>query len=138
LEIEAEITIHALQLGLPAGEIQTPYKERPDGLVSNLNTIKDDIRILSAILLLFIYVRPIVFFGMIGTFLALVSLGLGIPICLHFIDTGLMPRLPTPLLAAALGLLVSLCLACRTILDGVTRSRLETKRCWYLLSGSMR
>lgn len=136
-EIEAEITIHALQLCLPAAEIETPYQERPPGSVSKLNTFKDGFRILHTILLLFIYVRPMAFFGILFSLFAVISLILGLPIIIHFMQTSLVPRFPTAILAASLGLLASLCLACGVILDSVSRSRLETKRCWYLIAGSL-
>lgn len=135
-EIEAEITIHTLQLGIPMAEIETPYQERPPGSTSKLNTIKDGLSILRTILLLFIYVRPMAFFGTLFIFLSLISLILGVPIIIHFIQTGFVPRMPTAILAASSGLLASLSLACGIILDSVSRSRLEAKRCWYLIATS--
>lgn len=137
-EIEAEITIHALQLGLPCDEIETSYQERPPGSVSKLNTIRDGLRILRTILLLFLYVRPMAFFGILFILLAMISLTLGIPVTINFLHTGLVPRMPTAILAASLGLLASLCLTCGIILDSVSRSRLESKRCWYLIAASTR
>lgn len=136
-EIEAEMTIHALQLSLPCAEIETAYQERPPGSVSKLHTFKDGLRILRTILLLFLYVRPMAFFGILFILFSLLSLILGLPITLTFIQTGLVPRFPTAILAASLGLLGSLCLACGIILDSVSRSRLETKRCWYLIAALM-
>lgn len=132
-EIETEITIHALQLGLPLHEIATSYHERPDGSVSKLKTLKDGIRILRTIILLFLYVRPMAFFGSLFLVLTVLSLTLGLPVVFHFMYTGLVPRLPTAVLAAALGLLASLSLACGIVLDSVSRARLETKKLWYLL-----
>ncbi len=135
-EIETEMTIHALQLGIPSAEIDTPYQARPPGSTSKLHTITDGLRILSTVLLLFLYIRPMVLFGLLFLFLACTSLLLGTPVIIHFIQTGLVPRMPTAILAASLGLLASLSLACGIILDSVSRSRLETKRCWYLMAAS--
>jgi glycosyltransferase involved in cell wall biosynthesis len=45
-EIETELTIHALELGLPVAEIDTPYYARPAGSASKLNTWGDGFRIL--------------------------------------------------------------------------------------------
>lgn len=135
-EIETEITIHALQLGIPSAEIETPYQERPPGSTSKLHTINDGLRILRTILLLFLYIRPMIFFGLLFTLCMSIALVLGGPIILHFIHTGFVPRLPTAVLAASFGLLASLCLACGIILDSVSRSRLENKRCWYLMTAS--
>lgn len=132
-EIETEITIHALQLGIPIAEIETPYQERPSGSVSKLKTIQDGFRILRTILLLFIYIRPMAFFGILFLTLAALSLILGLPIVVYFVHHGLVPRMPTALLAASLGLLAFLSLTCGIVLDSVSRARLETKKLWYLL-----
>jgi glycosyltransferase involved in cell wall biosynthesis len=136
-EIETEITIHALQLCLPSAEIETIYQERPPGSASKLNTFKDGFRILRTILLLFLYVRPMAFFGILFIIFSVLTFILGIPITITFMKTGLVPRLPTAILAVSSGLLASLCLSCGIILDSVSRSRLETKRCWYLIAASM-
>ena len=135
-EIETEITVHALQLSLPTAEMATPYQERPPGSHSKLNTIGDGIRISRTILLLFFYTRPMALFGSICLLLAAISLGLGIPIILAFLKTGLVLRIPTALLAASLGVLASLSLACGMILASISRSRLENKRCWYLMANA--
>lgn len=135
-EIETEITVHALQLSLPTAELATPYQERPPGSHSKLSTIKDGLRILRTILLLFFYTRPMALFGSICLLLAGLSLTLGIPIIIAFIKTGLVLRIPTALLAASLGLLASLSLACGMILASISRSRLENKRCWYLMANA--
>jgi glycosyltransferase involved in cell wall biosynthesis len=136
-ETEAEITIHALQLGIPIAEIETPYQERPVGSVSKLNTIKDGFRILRTIIMLFMYIRPMAVFGILFLIFSSLSLILAAPVIIHFISTGLVPRMPTAILAAALALLASLSLACGIILDSISRSRLEAKRCWYLISASV-
>ncbi len=43
-EIETELTIHALELGMPVGEVKTPYYARPEGSASKLNTWRDGYR----------------------------------------------------------------------------------------------
>ena len=131
-EVEAEITIHALQLGIPIAEIETVYQERPPGSFSKLHTVKDGWRILRTLLLLFMYVRPMALFGMLFVLLSAFSLLLGMPIIIHFIQSGLVPRMPTAILAGLLGLMGSVSLVCGIILDSLSRSRLETKRFWYL------
>jgi hypothetical protein len=135
-ETETEITIHALQLGIPTAEIDTPYQARPPGSSSKLHTITDGLRILYTVLLLFLYVRPMALFGLLFALLMTISLILGFPIFIHFMQTGTVPRLPTAVLAASVGILANLCLACGMILDSVGRSRLETKRCWYLMTAA--
>jgi glycosyltransferase involved in cell wall biosynthesis len=135
-ETEAEITIHALQLGIPAAEIETPYHERPPGSSSKLNTIRDGWRIMREVLLLFVYIRPMTFFGVIFLLFAALSGILGFPLILNYLHTGLVPRFPTAILAAGLGMIATLSLAVGIVLDSVSRTRLEVKRCWYLLAAN--
>lgn len=137
-EIEAEMTIHALQLGLPWGEMLTSYQERPHGSSSKLHPFRDGARILRTIFLLFLHLRPLILFGVCFTTLMLLSLSLGLPILITFIKTGLVPRIPTAILAASLALLANLCLFSGIVLDGISRSRLEAKRFWYLMVESLR
>lgn len=132
-EIEAEITIHALQLGLPTAEIKSNYRGRPPGSSSKLDTVKDGLRILRTIFLLFLYIRPMALFGLLFLIFMSLSLILGTPIVIFFLKTGLAPKMPTTILAPASALLGTLCLACGIILDSISRSRLEAKRCWYLM-----
>jgi glycosyltransferase involved in cell wall biosynthesis len=131
-EIETELTIHALQMRVPIGEVDSPYGERPAGSASKLRTISDGIRILKMILYLLKEERPLTFFGTISALLALLSLGVGVPVVLEFIRTGLVPRLPTAVLATSLMLLASLSLLCGLVLHTVTRGRVEMKRLFYL------
>jgi len=131
-ETETEFTVHALELRLPVGEIATPYKDRPPGSVSKLNTIRDGIRILRTILALIQRERPLAFFGLTGLALMLVALGLFIPVLAEFLRTGLVPRLPTAILSAVLVLAGLLSFAAGLVLDTVTRGRLEAKRIAYL------
>lgn len=135
-EIETEMTVHALELGMPQAEVETPYKERPVGSESKLSTYRDGLRILTTIAGLLKEERPFVFFFVIFALLALASLGLSWPLLTEFLDTGLVPRLPTAILSASLMLLAFLALACGFVLDTVTRGRRELKRLTYLrLSG---
>jgi glycosyltransferase involved in cell wall biosynthesis len=131
-EIETELTIHALELGLPAGEVQTPYYARPAGSVSKLSTWRDGFRILWTILKLYRSERPLPFFSSLGISLALMSVGLGIPIMLTFLREGVVPRLPTAVLATGLMLLAFLSIASGLVLDTVTRGRRELKLLAYL------
>jgi len=76
--------------------------------------------------------RPLVFFGVIAIFLALFSLGIGLPVVIEFIRTGFVTTLPSAVLAASLALLSALAAMTGLILDTVTRGRWETKRLHYL------
>ncbi len=101
-EIETELTIHALELELPVGEVKTPYYSRPEGSASKLNTWRDGFRILRTIVKLYRSERPLSFFGAMGTSLAIMSIGLAIPIVVTYFREGLVPRLPTAVLSTGL------------------------------------
>jgi hypothetical protein len=131
-ETETEFTIHALELRMPLGEIDTPYNERAEGSTSKLRTIADGITILRTIVLLVKEGRPLAFFSTCAGLLLLSGLGLGTPVVLEFMRVGLVPRFPTAILAMGLVLLSFLSLACGLILDSVARGRRETKRFAYL------
>lgn len=131
-DIETELTVHALEMKMSVGEIETPYKERPEGSFSKLSTYKDGWRILRTMLRLFSAERPLAFFGTIGLLLALASLGLMMPVIAEYVDTGLVPRLPTALLATGVMLTGLLSAMVGLVLDTVTRGRREAKMLAYL------
>jgi len=136
-EIETELTIHALELRVPTAEITTPYYARPEGSASKLNKWRDGLRITGTIATLFRDVRPLPFFGIAAALFAGTSLALGTGVVVEFMQTHLVPRLPTAVLATGLMLLASLSIACGMILDSVARGRLEAKRLAYLAAGAM-
>jgi glycosyltransferase involved in cell wall biosynthesis len=131
-EIETELTVHALGLAMPVGEMVTPYKERPQGSVSKLRTYSDGLRILQTIIFLVKEERPLAFFASIGAILLASALILALPIFVEFHRTHLVPRFPTAILAASMVLLSFLSLACGLILDSVARGRKEIKRMVYM------
>jgi len=131
-EIETELTVHALELELPVGEIATPYFSRPAGSASKLSTWHDGFRILWTVLKLYRAERPLALFGSLGIALAIVSVGLVIPIVITYVEEGIVPRLPTAVLSTGLMLLAFLSIAVGLILDTVTRGRREAKLIAYL------
>ena len=131
-EIETELAVHALALRMPVSEIETPYGARPVGSASKLRTFRDGFRILLMILLLFKEEKPLAFFSLVFAILSVLSVGLAVPVVVTFMQTGLVPRLPTAILATGIMLLAFLSLACGFILDNVTRGRREIKRLAYL------
>ncbi|MEI7610840.1 MAG: glycosyl transferase, partial [Rhodospirillaceae bacterium] len=131
-EIETELTIHALELAMPIAEVATPYKERPEGSISKLRTFRDGFRILGTIIRLVEEERPLKFFTALFALLALLAAGLIWPVLATYLNTGLVPRLPTAVLSASVMLLAFLSLACGLILETVTRGRKEAKRMRYL------
>jgi glycosyltransferase involved in cell wall biosynthesis len=131
-EIETELTVHALELELPVGEMTTPYYSRPAGSASKLSTWRDGFRILWTVLKLYRAERPLALFGSLGIALGIISIGLAIPIVITYVQEGLVPRLPTAVLSTGLMLLGFLSIACGLILDTVTRGRRELKLLAYL------
>jgi glycosyltransferase involved in cell wall biosynthesis len=131
-EIETELTVHSLELRMPVVEVPTIYKSRPEGSFSKLNTYRDGVRILSTILRLFKSERPLTFFSIGAAASALLSLVLAEPLMVVYLQTGLVPRLPTATLCASLMLLGVILLVCGVVLSAVTRGRIEQKRFAYL------
>lgn len=131
-EIETELTVHALEMRMPLGEVKTQYKDRSEGSVSKLSTFKDGFKILGLIGRLVKEERPLQFFSGIASLLFLLAIGIATPIILTYYETGLVPRFPTAILATGLVVVSFLSLACGLILDTVTRGRREAKRIAYL------
>lgn len=131
-ETETELTVHALQLRMPYGEVKTVYSERPEGSESKLSTYKDGFRILNTIVRLFMREKPFLFFGLLGCLFALVALLLAIPVFEEFAFSGTVPRLPTAILSASLMIIAVFSLFTGLILDSTTISRHEIKRLFYL------
>jgi glycosyltransferase involved in cell wall biosynthesis len=131
-EIETEISVHALELRMPVGEVETRYFSRPEGSASKLSTYSDGLRILNTIVTLYRIERPLLFFGAIGALLALAALALGVPLGITYYHTHLVPRLPTAIMATGLIILAALCFFAGLILDTVVRGRREVRRLAYL------
>ena len=131
-EIETELTVHALELNMPVGEVQTPYGARPAGSMSKLSTYRDGLRILRIILALYKHEKPLQFFSILATLLAVTSLALGTPVVVEWLHTGLVPRFPTAILATGIMILAFLSFGIGLVLETVTRGRHEMKRLIYL------
>ena len=131
-EIETELTIHALELGLAVAEIETPYYARPEGSESKLSTWSDGFRILWTIIQLYRSERPMRFFGAFALAFGVAALGFAVPVFITYAETGLVPRLPTAVLSTGLMLAACLSFAVGLILDTVSRGRREMKLLAYL------
>lgn len=131
-EIETELTVHSLELRMKTAEVGIRYGERPEGSVSKLSTMRDGLRILWTVFNLMRAERPLIFFGALAALLAVVALIVGIPVVLEFLQTGLVPRFPSAILAASLMVLGFLMLTAGLILDSVLLARRELKRLHYL------
>lgn len=131
-QIETELTVHALHHKLPILEVPTNYQARPEGTQSKLRTFSDGFKILSFIFFLIRDIKPLLFFSTLSLLLIIVSLSLGIPVISEFIDTGLVPRFPTAILASSIGVIAILFFFTGVILDNVGRGRKENKSMKYL------
>ena len=131
-EIETEMSVHALELRMPVDEFPTAYGARPEGSTSKLSTYRDGWRILRTIGTLYRVERPVLFYGGIGLLLLLAALVLAMPLVLTYLDTGLVPRLPTAILVTGMTIVAVLCVFAGLILDTVTRGRREMRRLAYL------
>jgi glycosyltransferase involved in cell wall biosynthesis len=131
-ETETEMTLHAIQLGLPTLEVPTRYGARAEGSASKLKTYRDGARILWFIVRLVKHTRPLFLCTMLAGLTAALSLAIGLPVASEFVATGLVPRLPTAVAAASLMVIAMVGLATGLILDGVAYTQLESKRLAYL------
>lgn len=131
-ETETEIAVHALELKMPIGEVDTPYGARLAGSISKLSTYRDGLRILRLILTLYRREQPTRYFGVVSLFLLVATAVLIWPLLITYFETGLVPRLPTAVLCTGLVLSALLSFVCGLILDTVTRGRQEIKRLAYL------
>jgi glycosyltransferase involved in cell wall biosynthesis len=131
-EIETEMSVHALELSMPVGEIETRYGARPEGSHSKLSTFGDGWRILKTIVTLYRVERPVLFFGGIGALLLLAAILLAVPLVFTYLATGLVPRFPTAILVTGMAVTAVLCFFAGLILDTVTRGRREMRRLAYL------
>ena len=131
-EIETEMSVHALELRMPVGEIETRYLARPEGSHSKLSTFRDGWRILKAILTLYRTERPVLFFGGIAALLLIITVILAVPLVVTYLETGLVPRFPTAILATGMTIVAVLSFFAGLILDTVTRGRREMRRLAYL------
>lgn len=131
-EIETELTVHALELAMPMSQVETAYKDRPEGSVSKLRTFRDGWRILFTIVRLLQRERPMRFYGALGMGMAALSVVLAVPLLLTWLETGLVPRFPTAILCSAIMISAFLSVTAGLVLDTVTHGRREVKRLAYL------
>lgn len=131
-EIETELTVHAMELKVPTQEIPTPYGARPRGSSSKLSTYRDGLRICRTIIILLKEERPLLVLGGSALLLFVLGGGLGLPVVMDFLATGLVPKFPTAILATGIMLLAALSLFAGIILDSIARTRRELRRLNYL------
>lgn len=131
-EIETEMSVHASRLNLPVTELELDYGRRPKGSVSKLSTFRDGLRILRMFAMLMKETRPFAFFGLIALWLLAAGCLFSLPVIIEYIETGLVPRMPTWMLSLMLVSLSAISLTAGVILDSVARGRNEVLRLTYL------
>ena len=131
-EIETEMSVHALELRMPVGEVATAYGARPEGSESKLSTYRDGWRILKTIGTLYRVERPVLFYGTVALLLVAAAVILSIPLVITYLHTHLVPRVPTAILVTGMTIVAVLCFFAGLILDTVTRGRREMRRLAYL------
>lgn len=94
-EIETEMSIYAIDRNMHLANVVIPYRDRPEGSESKLNTYSDGIKVLLTIAKLFRVYKPLAFFGAIAAVLMLIAVGFFIPVLAEFVTTGLVPKFPT-------------------------------------------
>ena len=114
-EIETEMTIHAIDKNFTLKEIPVQYRDRPEGSVSKLNTYKDGVRVIKTIATLFKEYKPGLFFNIISLFIFIIAAILAIPVFVEYMNTGLVPRFPT-LIVACILLVICLLLSTTSII----------------------
>lgn len=137
-EIETELTVHAMSLRIPQSEVPVGFKDRPAGSESKLRTCRDGIRVVGTIAKLAHYVRPVLVYGVLAGLLAVISLALGLPVVADYLETGLVLKFPTAILAAALATISVLAFVVGILQAAIKRSRDENVRLWYLSLPALR
>lgn len=128
-EIETELSIHAVDKHWRIAQVPIEYRDRPEGSFSKLNTISDGIKVLKMIFTLFKDYKPLGFFTLVSLILLVVGLGFGVPVILEYLTTGLVPKLPTAIVAVAFCGLAALMFVCGLVLDTVVKGH---RRDWEL------
>ena len=120
-EIETELSIHAVDKRWRIAEVPIDYRDRPEGSESKLSTFSDGFKVLMMILSLFKDYKPLALFSWVALLFVLLGLIAGVPVIAQFAATGLVPRLPSALLAVGLVFVGLLAFTCGLILDTVVK-----------------
>ena len=128
-EIETELSIHAVDKNWRIAQVPIDYRDRPEGSESKLDTVSDGVKVLRMIFSLFKDYKPLGFFSLIALVFFVIGLCFGIPVIAEFASTGLVPKLPTAIVAVAFCGLAALMLVCGLILDTVVKGH---RRDWEL------
>jgi len=120
-EIETEMTVHALDKDFLLLELPVEYRDRGDGSFSKLRTIPDGFRVLKTILALFKDFRPLLFSGIVAAVLLTGAALLFIAPLAEYIETGFVKKVPSLIVAMAMGISSLLALSTGAVLDSVRK-----------------
>ncbi|MBZ5737664.1 glycosyltransferase family 2 protein [Nocardioides mangrovi] len=137
-EIETELTVHSLALRIPSETHDIAFSDRAEGSESKLRTYRDGWKILNVILNLTRHERPIYFYGLISVLFWFVAAALAAPVIADYVRTGMVPRLPSLVVASFLVLIGCLCFTVGLIMDGTRKARHEVSRLSYVRHPSVR
>ncbi|GAA4376452.1 glycosyltransferase family 2 protein [Nocardioides caricicola] len=137
-EIETELTVHSLALRIPSATVDVGFKDRPEGSESKLRTYRDGWKILNVIMTLTRHERPIYFYGLISAVLMFLATVLAIPVLVQYVQTGMVPRMPTLIVSSFLVMISCLLFLAGLVIDGIRKSRHETSRLSYMRLPSVR
>src|SRR6185437_12860949 len=101
-EIETELTIKALERGYRVIELPIDLASRPEGSHSKIRHVQDGLTIIKMIFSLARDYKPLTVFGMMGALCIFAGLIPGVIVTTEFLSTGLVPRLPSAVLAVGL------------------------------------
>ena len=129
-DTETEITLQALYRGQVIQELPAPYRARPAGSFSKLNTFSDGFLVLLRLFLILKSYKPLTFFGGLSLLLAGLGLLIGsLPVYDYFTDPNhFVHRVPSAILAAALMLLAFFSLGIGLILNSINLRLLELEK----------
>jgi hypothetical protein len=130
--IETEMSIHASQLMIPVAEIELNYGRHRQGSAGKLRTFHDGFRTLKMLMMIIREMRPFAFYALFAMLFWVAGLGLMIPAIATYLETGVLPWLPTAVVATGMFIVGFLIAGCGLILGSLGRSRLEQKRILFL------
>lgn len=125
-EVETEMTINALIYNFRINEIPINYISRIPGSISKLNTVKDGIRILNALLMIIIDYKPLLFFGSLGFTFFLLGLSVGVPVIKGYIIDRYIAHVPLAILATGVMIVSLLTFTIALVLNAMTRSNIRS------------
>lgn len=121
-EIETELTLHALDKRFAIVQVPIDYRDRPEGSVSKLNTVRDGVRVVKTLFSIFRNYRPLAFFSLLALLFFLAGLAAGTPVIIEFAKTAYISHVPLAILASALEIMALLALSNGMMLDTLVQA----------------